>query len=92
MILIQAVNIFFQVVIYMILARAICSWFVHPGDKLYPIYMKLCRVTDPILAPFQKFTFRISRTSALDLSALLALVALWVLNGLIVKLLAMLLG
>ena len=91
MILIQAVNIFFQIVIYMILARAIGSWFIRPGDKLYAIYVKLCQITDPILAPFQKFTVRISRTSALDLSSLFALVTLWILNGLIVKLLAMLL-
>ena len=87
MIIIQAVNIFFQVVIYMILGRAIMSWFIKPGDRLFPFYRKLCQLTDPILAPFQRLTYRFTAGSGVDISALLALLALWLIQSLVVRLL-----
>lgn len=92
MVLISAVNMFFQAIIYLILGRAIMSWFIRPGDHLYQLYMLLCRVTDPILAPARRLTDRLGLSrSGVDLSPIAALFMLWLLNWACVALLKMVL-
>lgn len=87
MLIIQVINLLFQVAIYMILGRAIMSWFVRPGDKLFVFYRRLCQLTDPFLAPFQKISYRFGMNSGIDISSLLALVVLWFLQSVVIKLL-----
>lgn len=90
-VLISAVNMFFQTVIYLILGRAIMSWFIRPGDRLYQLYLVLCRVTDPVLAPARTITDRLGMSRGVDLSPIVALFMLWLANKIIIKLLIVLL-
>jgi len=87
MFLFSAVNMFFQAVIYLILGRAIMSWFIRPGDRLYPLYGILCRVTEPILEPCRRLTDRFGVSRTMDLSPIVALVVLYILNSIIIQLL-----
>lgn len=71
-ILITAVSWFFDVIIYLLLGRAILSWFIQgPYGTLYKIYVIISKLTEPIVAPCRNFTMRFN-TGMLDLSVLLA--------------------
>lgn len=90
-ILIHAVNLFFQILIYMILGRAILSWFVrNPYDNLGRLYSMLIQLTEPMLAPCRKLLARFNLMGAIDFSPILALIGLSMINRLIVYILWML--
>jgi YggT family protein len=89
MLLIRAVNLFCQLLIYLILARAIMSWFFRPGDKMYSFYTMILRVTDPILQPSRRLLGRLGSGSGVDFSPVLALILIQILNWLVVSLLKM---
>ncbi|MGI6734402.1 MAG: YggT family protein [Anaerovoracaceae bacterium] len=80
---IQVINLFFQVIIYLILGRAIMSWFVRPGDRIYPLYMSIIRLTEPLLAPFRNLSNRFMGNSGVDFSPLLAIFAIYILRRLL---------
>ncbi|NLP29895.1 MAG: YggT family protein [Clostridiales bacterium] len=90
MLFIYAVNLFFRVLTYLILARAILSWFIRPGDKLYPLYIGIIRVTEPMLAPCRRIVQRFGLGGTIDFSPLLALIILWILNSIIIDIIRML--
>ena len=70
---------FLNVVMYVIIARALLSWFIH--DPNNPLMKLLATLTDPFMAPLSKFlTF-----GGLDLSPMLAIGIIWVLQQLIVR-------
>jgi YggT family protein len=83
-ILIKAVQLFFQVVVYIILARLIMSWFVR-NPYSNKIYMLLLQLTEPILAPFRKLMGRFGANYGVDFSPILALLALNFLSAIIVR-------
>ncbi len=87
--LLQTINMFFQVIIYLILGRALMSWFIRPGDRLYPLYVAIIRITEPILTPFRNLTNRFMGNSNIDLSPMLAIFAIYflqrLLNGLFIS-------
>ncbi|GAB1476677.1 hypothetical protein MASR2M70_15130 [Bacillota bacterium] len=85
--LIQVTNLFFQVIIYLILGRAIMSWFIRPGDRLFQLYMAVVRITDPILLPFRNLSGRLMRNSGVDFSPMLAILVLYFLQRVIIGLL-----
>ncbi|NLM07888.1 MAG: YggT family protein [Clostridiales Family XIII bacterium] len=85
--LMQVINLFFQVIVYLILGRAIMSWFIRPGDRLYPLYMSVIRITEPILAPFRNLSNRIMGHSAIDFSPVLAILAIYIIRRLLSALL-----
>lgn len=87
--LISAVNLFCQILIYLILARAIMSWFFRPGDKLYLFFTIILRVTDPILQPSRRLLGRLGSGSGVDFSPVLAIILIQILNWLVVTLLKM---
>ncbi|MDD3350163.1 MAG: YggT family protein [Eubacteriales bacterium] len=87
MFLVQAVNIFFQIVVYLIFGRVILSWFARPGDRVYPLYRMLIQLTEPILAPFRRLSDRFMRNSGIDISPMIAIFAIWFVRALIIKLL-----
>ena len=87
--LISAVDLFAQVIIYLLIGRALLSWFVRPGNAAYRIYNMLAALTDPIVAPCRKLTSRFP-TGTLDFSVLLALVLVMVARDLLIRLLVML--
>jgi YggT family protein len=83
--LINAINLFFQVLTYLILARAIMSWFFRPGDRLYPIYSAIFRITEPILMPCRRLIGRFGSGMGVDFSPIVAIFLIWVANWIVVS-------
>ena len=84
--LISVINLVSQILIYLLIARAVCSWFVRGGGTGYKIYMVLCRITEPIVAPCRKITRRFN-TGMIDISVLLAFLVIMVVRDLLVRIL-----
>ncbi len=76
--LVQLVNLAFNVFIYAIIIQAIMSW-INP-DPYNPVFSLLTQLTEPILRPCRRI---IPLMGGLDLSPLLALVALQIAKMLI---------
>ena len=90
-VIMNAINTFFQILVYLILGRAILSWFVrNPYGTLYKIYMAIIQITDPILAPCRKLLAKFGMGGTIDFSPILAIIALTVINGIIINILRML--
>lgn len=83
--LLRAINSFLQVIIYLILARAIMSWFIRPGDRLYPLYGLVIQITEPILMPFRNLSGRFMG-GMVDFSPMIAIFAIYFLQRIIIKL------
>lgn len=76
-VLISAVGIFYKILVYLILGRAILSWFVrNPYDTLGKIYSVIIQLTEPMLAPCRKLLARFGFMGMIDLSPILALIVL----------------
>jgi YGGT family. len=89
-VLIHAINLFFQLLIYLILGRAILSWFVRgPYGSLYKVYSVILQITEPILAPCRNLLARFGLNGMIDFSPIVAIIGLSVLNGLILNILRM---
>jgi len=86
--LISIVNAVAQVMIYLLIGRAICSWFVRGGGTGYKIYMVLTRLTEPVVAPCRRITRRFS-TGMLDISVLLAFFLVMIIRYVLVSILTM---
>lgn len=85
-ILISAVNLFSQVLIYLILARAIMSWFVR-NPYQNKAFMLVYQLSEPMLAPARALTGRFFRNSGIDFSPIIALFAIEVIRSLLIRLL-----
>lgn len=86
-ILIKAVSWFADVLIYLLLGRAIMSWFVRdPGSPLFGIYQLLIRVTEPILSPCRKLLARFN-TGMFDFSILVAFLLISLARNVIINIL-----
>lgn len=91
LILIKAVNWFTEILTFLIIARAIMSWFVRdPSSSLFNIYQTIIRITEPIVAPCRMLLARFN-TGMMDFSILLAFLLISVARNVIVNILAMLL-
>jgi len=82
-VLISAVNAFAEIIILLLIARAICSWFIKPGSQAYRLYMMLEMITEPIVAPCRKITSRF-RTGMIDFSVLLAFLLVIVIRNIVI--------
>lgn len=71
-----------QLLYWLLFARIIISWF--PVDPYHSIVQFLYQVTEPILAPFRRIPLRLGM---LDLTPLIAFVALSFINTVLVRLL-----
>jgi len=72
LILARAVNWFAQILIMILMARAILSWFSqNPYSPVYRYYMMTVRLTEPFVAPCRKLMGRFN-TGMFDFSVLLA--------------------
>lgn len=88
MILIQAIDIFFDVIFYLILARVILSWVrLNPYN---PIVRFIYQVTDPILLPFQNLQRRLfpPRGMYIDFSPFLAIIGLQIIRNILMNIVA----
>ena len=87
--LIMAINGFAQVLIYLLIARAICSWFVRSqSGNIYKVYQALSMITEPIVAPCRKITRKIP-TGMFDISVLLAFFLVMIVRDVLIRLLMM---
>jgi len=82
--------IYLAITIYawLIVARAVMSWLnPHPGTALYRVNAVLVEVTEPYLSPFRRFipVVRLGG-SGVDLSSVVALIVLFVVLQLLVRL------
>lgn len=83
--LIRVINTFVNVIIYMIVGGALMSWFVRPGDRLYPLYMAVTRITEPVIAPFRNITRRFMG-GGIDFSPMLAIFAIYFIRNILIRL------
>ena len=88
--LISAIKGFSQVIMYLLIARAICSWFVRGRSGTgYKIYSTLTMLTEPIVAPCRKITQRFP-TGMFDFSVILAMFLVMIVRDVLIRLLLML--
>ncbi|MDO4552195.1 MAG: YggT family protein [Bacillota bacterium] len=87
---VTAVNFFCEILIYLIIARAIMSWFSRPGDRSYGIFRFLCQLTEPILSPCRKITSRFTGGAGMDFSPVIAIFLIWLVQWLLVRVLSIL--
>jgi len=80
--IVQVVNIIFEVLIWLIIVRCILS-FVH-HDPYQPLIRFVYDVTEPIMAPFRRL---IPAAGGMDFSPIVVLLALTLLQGLVTRLL-----
>ena len=76
------VNGICQILYWLLIARIVVSWF--PVDPYHSVVQFLVQMTDPILMPFRRLPLQIGM---LDLSPLVAFVALQFLNRVLVRIL-----
>lgn len=87
-ILIKAVNWFAEILTFLIIARAIMSWFVRdPSSSLFNIYQVIIRITEPIVAPCRMLLSRFN-TGMMDFSILVAFLLISLARNVIVALLS----
>ncbi|MCL5982461.1 MAG: YggT family protein [Firmicutes bacterium] len=79
----QVVNLFFEILTWLIIARILLSWVPHNPDS--PVFRLLYEGTEPILAPFRRLMPR--GAFPLDLSPLIALLVLRLLREAIISML-----
>ena len=90
-VLINAINTFFQILVYLIIGRAILSWFVRtPYGTLYRFYSVVIQITEPILGPCRRLTGRLGWNGMIDFSPILAIIGLEVIRNIIVRIIIML--
>ena len=77
--MLYVVDQFLSLVQLLIIARVILSWVASPTSQ-NPVVQLIRQVTDPILVPIQSI---LPRTGMFDLSPMVALFAIYVLQSLI---------
>ncbi len=77
-ILYTTVDMFFNILLLLILARIILSWL--PQFRSHPIAEFIVNITEPVLAPFQRI---IPPMGQIDISPMVAIIALAVIQQLL---------
>ncbi|MBO8168097.1 MAG: YggT family protein [Thermoanaerobacteraceae bacterium] len=83
MLLREVIDIAFDVLEWLIIARVLLSWFRL--DPYHPIVRFIYETTEPILAPFRRMMPR--GTMPLDFSPIVAILALYFIKAIILQLL-----
>ena len=73
---------FLNIIIYMVLVRAVLSWFVR--DLSNPLVRFLFEVTEPLLAPFKELQNKIGITGGLDFSPIFLFMVIEFLKKLVI--------
>ncbi|SKC87313.1 YggT family protein [Maledivibacter halophilus] len=81
----EAIMTFIRVINFLIIARALFSWFSR--DYSNSIYNFLYQITEPILAPFRLLQEKLGIRGMIDFSPILAIISLDILGRLILSLL-----
>jgi YggT family protein len=80
--LFTVIRVFFEVLSLAIIARALLSWF--PISPYHPLVTILNQITEPILAPIRRY---IPTTIGIDISPLVAIILLQVIERILLGLL-----
>jgi YggT family protein len=80
----RAIDIAVQIVVLLIIIRAVLSFFPNM-DRRHPLIETLDRVVDPILRPFQRV---LPPMGGLDFSPLIAILTLQILGSLVAQFIA----
>lgn len=81
--LVTLVNIFFTILYWLLVARIVLSWFgVNPDTTFNELLGALYQVTDVILRPFRRLPLQIG---LLDLSPIVAFIALQFVQRMLVR-------
>lgn len=81
--IIQLVNIFFEVLTWLIIIRCILSFIRH--DPYQPIIRFIYDVTEPIMAPFRRL---IPASGGLDFSPIVVILAIYLVQSIVIRLLS----
>lgn len=88
-ILIYAVRMFCEILVGLLIAQALMSWFVRDVTSTFgKIYLALVRFTEPIVMPFRKLLSRFN-TGMIDFSVLLAIVVIQMAGNMIIRFIVM---
>ncbi len=74
---------FLNIIIYMVLIRAVLSWFVR--DLGNPIVRFLYEVTEPLLAPFRELQHRVGLNFGLDFSPILLFIVIEMIQNFVIR-------
>ena len=85
--LVSAINGFADVILLLLVGRAICSWFARPGGTAYRVYQVFVMLTEPVVAPCRMISSRF-KTGMFDISVLLAFLLVMVVRDLLIWLIA----
>jgi YggT family protein len=93
--ILDAVHFFAQLLIWVLIGRAILSWFVNPYTSnrmgnLAKIYYFLMQVTEPMIRPARKLLSRFN-TGPLDLSLFVTVIFIVILERILMRILGLLL-
>ena len=83
--LIQGVNLFFRIYYWIMIARILFTWFPNINWYNQP-FKALKEITDPVFEPFRKI---IPPLGGIDISPIFAFLALYVINYVLVMILAL---
>lgn len=80
-----------NIFIYLLLGRAILSWFINPytanpASFSYKLYAFVTQITEPIVRPFRNFLSRFN-TGRVDLSLFLTMIVIMFLERLVLMIL-----
>lgn len=77
------INLFFQILMLAIVARALLSWFpVRPGNPFHPLAVILHQITEPLLGPLRRV---IPTIGMIDISPIVALLLLQFLQSALIN-------
>ena len=85
--IIRAVNWFAELLLLLLVARAVFSWFsIRPYSTASKIYMALCSITEPLVSPCRNLLARFN-TGMFDFSVVMAFFLVSIVRKLIIMLL-----
>lgn len=90
-VIILAISWLGDIIVFMLLARAILSWIVNPYNSnpnsfLYKLYAFLTQITEPLTKPFRNLLSRFN-TGPIDFSLFLTMIAVMVIEKVLIQIL-----
>ena len=75
-VLLDALSLFYNVLMILIFARVLGSWFIRDPYAIPKPYYVIIQLTEPILGPFRKLLSRFQGNMGIDISPVLAIIVL----------------
>lgn len=74
---------------WLLIAMVVVSWIIMLTQKMHPLLALVMQMSEPIIAPFRRIT---PNLGMLDLSPMVAILALWMLEAVVITLMNNMLG